>query len=108
MVYKQKELVRLVSKRSGYYQSAVKEILDATCDVLMDLMSESTEDDLLNVKLFEGLNIGTKFYEGTDAMNPRTGEKIVTEDHIYPYAKFTQAFQLKVRAACQDNIEDGE
>lgn len=108
MKYKQKDLIKMVSNESGYYQGAIKAILDSTGDVLTELMSEATKDDPLSVKLFEGLNVGTKYYEGKHAMNPRTGEKIETEGHIYPCARFTQAYQLKIRAACEENAKDGE
>lgn len=108
MNYKQKDLIRMVSEESGYYQGAIKDIYDATFRVIERIMSSSTPDELNTIKLFEGLNLSTKFYKGKLAMKPRTGEKVITEDHIYPIAKFTQAYQLKIRSACKENNEDGE
>lgn len=61
MVYKQKDLVRMVAKESGYYQGAVKDIYDATFEVITQLLSASTPDNLATIKLFEGLNINAKF-----------------------------------------------
>ena len=61
MVYKQKDLVKMVAKESGYYQGAVKDIYDATFDVITQLLSESAPDNLATIKLFEGLNINAKF-----------------------------------------------
>lgn len=106
MIYKQKDLIKMVSAESGYYQGAVKDIYRATFDVITRLLSESTPDNLATIKLFEGLNIEAKFYEGKETVKPRTGEKTISDDHIYPRAKFTQAYQLKIRSAC--NGEDEE
>ena len=102
MIYKQKDLIKMVAAESGYYQGAVK----ATFDVITRLLSESTPDNLATIKLFEGLNIEAKFYKGKETVKPRTGEKTISDDHIYPRAKFTQAYQLKIRSAC--NGEDEE
>ena len=108
MVYKQKDLVKMVAKKSGYYQGAVKDIYDATFDVITQLLSESAPDNLATIKLFEGLNINAKFFKGKETFKPRTGERTVSDDHIYPVAKFTQAYQLKIRAACNENIKGEE
>ena len=88
MIYKQKDLIKMVAAESGYYQGAVKDIYKATFDVITRLLSESTPDNLATIKLFEGLNIEAKFYEGKETVKPRTGEKTISDDHIYPRAKF--------------------
>ncbi|MDD6828043.1 MAG: HU family DNA-binding protein [Oscillospiraceae bacterium] len=106
MIYKQKDLVKMVAAESGYYQGAVKDIYNATSAVITKILSESTPEDLVTIKLFEGLSIETKFYKGKETVKPRTGEKTISDDHIYPRAKFTQAYQLKIRSAC--NGEDEE
>ena len=100
MIYKQNDLVKMVAKESGYYQGAVKDIYRGTFAVITDILSHATPDDLPVIKLFEGLNIEAKFYGGKETVKPRTGEKTVSEDHIYPRAKFTQAYQLKIRELC--------
>ncbi len=106
MFYNQKDLVKMVAAESGYYQGAVKDIYNATAEVITKLLSESTPENLASIKLFSGLNIEAKFYKGKETVKPRTGEKTVSDDHIYPRAKFTQAYQLKIRSAC--NGEDEE
>lgn len=67
-------------------------------------MSEANSEDQLEVKIFEGLTVGTKYYPAKKAMNPKTGEKITTDEHIYPVAKYTQAYQNKIREACKGNL----
>ena len=104
MVYKKKEFIRLVAEESGYYQNAIKDIFDGVEAVLERLMSEANSEDQLEVKIFEGLTVGTKYYPAKKAMNPKTGEKITTDEHIYPVAKYTQAYQNKIREACKGNL----
>ena len=100
MPYKHKDFIKLVAEESGYYQNAVKDILDSVASVSEKLMSDATPEEQVHIKLFEGLTIGTKYYKERKAMNPRTGEDIITPEHIYPYTKYTQAFSLKIREAC--------
>ena len=104
MVYKQKEFIKLVAEESGYYQNAIKDIFDGVEAVLERLMSESNDKEQLEVKLFEGLTVGTKYYPAKKAMNPKTGQRITTDAHIYPVAKYTQAYQKKIREACDGNL----
>ena len=104
MVYKQKEFIKLVAEESGYYQNAIKDIFDGVEAVLERLMSEANSEDQLEVKIFEGLTVGTKYYPAKKAMNPKTGQKITTDEHIYPVAKYTQAYQNKIREACKGNM----
>jgi len=103
MIYKQKDFIKLVSEESGYYQNAIKDILDAIASVSERLMSESNATNQVQIRLFEGLTIGTKYYREREALNPRTGENIVTPEHIYPYTKYSQAFCWKIREACDQN-----
>lgn len=107
MIYKQKEFIKLVAEESGYYQNAIKDILDGMQVVFERLLSEATPNELVSIKPLEGLTIGTRYYPAKNAMNPKTGEKIVTEAHIYPIATYTQAYQLKIRDACKENMGDG-
>jgi nucleoid DNA-binding protein len=104
LVYKQKEFIKLVAEESGYYQNAIKDIFDGVEAVLERLMSEANSEDQLEVKIFEGLTVGTKYYPAKKAMNPKTGKKITTDEHIYPVAKYTQGYQNKIREACKDNL----
>ena len=103
MEYKQKELVKMIANEAGYYQGAVKDILDATAVVVERLLFDASKDDPVRIKLFGGLFLGTKYHKAKEnVMNPKTGEKINVEGHIYPYAKYSQAFSLKVRRACKE------
>lgn len=107
MIYNQKEFIRLVAEESDYYQVAIKDVLDDIQSALERLMSESTADEQVSVKLFEGLTLGTKYYPAKkDVMNPRTGEIISSEEHIYPFARYTQGYRRKIRDLC--NVENDE
>ena len=44
--------------------------------------------------------------KGKETVKPRTGEKTISDDHIYPRAKFTQAYQLKIRELCNREGEE--
>lgn len=61
MVYKQKDLVKMVAKESGYYQGAVKDIYDATFAVITQLLADSAPDNLATIKLFEDLILMPSF-----------------------------------------------
>lgn len=108
MEYKQQDLINMVAEESGYYKSAVKEIYNTTFNVITRIIAESKFDDLNTIKLFQGINIGAKFQKARERTKPITGEKIMTEDHIYPCAKFTQAYQFKIRDMNKEINRAGE
>lgn len=104
MEYKQKDVVTMVAEDSGYYKNAVKDILDSLARVFERELSKATPEELVFIKPFEGLTVGTKYYPAKKAMNPKTGKNITTEAHIYPVATYTQAYQNKIREACKGNL----
>lgn len=97
MVYTQKDLIKLISEESGYYQNAVKDIFSAFTTVINNLLLATEPEDATKIKLFDGLTIETKYYPEREVKNPRTGEIVVTTEHVYPHAKFTPAYLLKFR-----------
>lgn len=107
MIYTQKDFIKLISEESGYYQNAIKDILDAAQAVSERLMIESTAEDPAKIKVFEGLTIGAKYYREREALNPKNLAKIVTPEHVYPFAKYSQAFALRVRDGWENNKREG-
>lgn len=120
MLYKQKDLVDKVAAEAGYYKMAVKEILDATGKVITQMLTEGTEEDPTIIRVWEGLKFETRYFKPKIATKPKTGEKVMTEGHIFPFAVFKQNYRWKIRQACknkelgldetfdEDGIEDRE
>ena len=69
-----KEIVKVISDRSGLTQLKTKEIVQWTFDAIIDTLIAEKRIELRNFGVFE-----VKRREARKARNPRTGEKVNVE-----------------------------
>lgn len=83
----QSTLVKNVAEQTGMNQKDVKLVLDATGE----LIAATIKDD--EVRIFQGLTIGSVERAARTGRNPQTGESIEIPARRAPKAKFGKYFK---------------
>lgn len=95
-VLKRKELVNLLSEKTGFYKKNIDEILDALDDVIVENMSTATKKEPSEIHLSLGFVFGGRYSPKHEARDPRTGETVMTPAKYIPYARFSPHFRKKI------------
>lgn len=83
---KKTELIAAIAEKTGATKKATEEFLNATSEVILEVIAKEDSVKLGDVCTFSGV---TK--EAHKARNPLTGETIdVPEKHGYPKCKFSK------------------
>lgn len=96
-IMKKPELVDELAARTGFYKYNMKDVVDALADIVEEhfLTAELGADSELH--LAPGvILIGTRKPEG-NALDPRTGDTVVSPEKVVPSAKFKRSIRLKLR-----------
>lgn len=95
-VLKRKQLVDILSERTGFYKHNIDTMLDALDDVIVENMSTATKQDPSEIHLSLGFVFGGRFSPRREAKDPRDGSIIMTPAKYIPYAKFKPSFRKKI------------
>lgn len=82
------ELIRSISKKTGYSQKDIKSVLDTLEEVVVDNIANKE-----SVKLFNGVSFEGRYIDTHTARNPRTGEIVSVPGRLVPKVKITNAFK---------------
>nr|DAH68979.1 MAG TPA: Bacterial DNA-binding protein [Caudoviricetes sp.] len=74
-----KELIKGVADLTGKTQKDVKEVLDGIESVVTAQVGQASEDNSVDIRVFNGLHITSEFVAPHVARNPRTGETFTAE-----------------------------
>lgn len=86
------ELISAIAEKTGMTKKNVKEVLEATQEVVFSTIKDE------EVKLMDGVTISAKVVPERTARNPQTGEEIVVPEHMAPKCKFGTAIKNAVNA----------
>ena len=89
----QKELIDIVSDRTGVTKKDIKEIMDTIVESAIELTSSATEDTNVEVKIANGLSVGSKYRSPRIGHNPKDQSKVEIEGKYKPYANFGAKFK---------------
>lgn len=95
-VLKRKQLVDILSERTGFYKHNIDTMLDALDDVIVENMSTATKTEPSEIHLSLGFVFGGRFAPRREAKDPRDGSVIMTPAKYIPYAKFKPSFRKKI------------
>lgn len=95
-VLKRKQLVDILSERTGFYKKNIDAILDALDDVIVENMSTATKTEPSEIHLSLGFIFGGKYSPRREVKDPRDGSTIMTPAKYIPYAKFRPSFRKKI------------
>lgn len=83
-----------ISKKN--YTAIVRNVYYTLEDVLLELLSSATPQTDVNIKLFEGISIGSTFVPEKDVVNNLTGNFITSSKKIRPKVTFTRNYRNKL------------
>lgn len=95
-VLKRKQLVDILSERTGFYKQNIDTMLDALDDVIVENMSTATKTEPSEIHLSLGFVFGGRFSPKREAKDPRDGSIIMTPAKYIPYARFKPSFRKKI------------
>jgi nucleoid DNA-binding protein len=95
-IMKKKQLVEELSERTGFYKMNVEAMLAALDDIIVENMSMATKTEPSEIHLSLGFVLGGRYAPKREAVDPRTGETIMTKAKYIPYAKFKTSFRQKI------------
>lgn len=95
-VLKRKQLVDILSERTGFYKKNIDVILDALDDVIVENMSAATKTEPSEIHLSLGFVFGGRFSPKREVKDPRDGSTVTTPAKYIPYAKFKPSFRKKI------------
>lgn len=85
-----------LAEKTGFFKKNIGELIDAMGEVVVDYLKNASEDECVEVKLFEGLVIGAKYTPAHEIRDPRNGNKSIVEGHLLPYTRMTKTFRNKI------------
>lgn len=86
------DFVKQISKKTGYAQKDVKEVLNTASDIALEDLQ--TGD---SVNVFNGLTLETRFVAEATRRNPRTGASVLVPAHRKPKAKFGSKYKEAIK-----------
>ena len=81
------EFIRAVAKSSGVTMRDTKAVLEGMEEVITSCMK-----DLVPLKAFKGITFKPRIKKGRECFNPKTLDKVVTEDKVVVKAVFSKTF----------------
>ena len=91
-----KDVISELARRSDFYKNHTEVFVDALEEMLLDILSQATLDEEIEIQLTKGFIVGAIKKPSYDSVDPRNQTPIVVPERIMPYAKFTQTFKEKV------------
>ena len=81
------EFIRTVAKSSGVTMKDTKKVLEAMEETIMLNMKK-----LIPIKAFKGITFKPRIKKGRECYNPKTLDKVVTEDKVVVKTVFSKTF----------------
>lgn len=96
MKLQRKEVINELATRSGFFKKHTETFIDALEDMLIDILSDATTDEEVEIQLTKGFTVGAVKNPSYQAKDPRNQKDVVVPERITPYAKFTYTFKQKI------------
>jgi nucleoid DNA-binding protein len=92
----QDDVITLVKEKTGVYKADLKIIFKALDEALVEMISEATPDDPVDIKLFPGFIVRGRGLDEREATDPRSGEIIQARKKIKPSIHLRRSFRERV------------
>lgn len=95
-IMKKPELINELAKRTGFYKYNMKDVVEALEDIVEEhfLTAKIGQDSELH--LAPGVVLVGKRKPAGEAVDPRTGETIISPEKVIPSAVFKQSIRMKL------------
>lgn len=89
-VIRKKELVQAISKKTGFAQPGVLEVLNTMDEAAAELLAAAARDgEEASIRLGRGMSLTCVWQEPAERRNPKTGEKFMAPGKYKVKAKMT-------------------
>jgi len=95
------ELMKRLSKKSGFFKKDLTTVFKALDDVIFDCFAEATDDEEVMVQIVKGIKVGCSIQPERQRKDPRTQEDIICKPCCKPKTRYSEDF----RKAIQENYE---
>lgn len=99
MTITREDLIRKLSKKSGYHMKDIRDLLHCMDDVVFDELCGVTEESDVSIQLVQGIKVSTHIVPSRERVDPRTQESIVCKPTVKPACKFSQDYKFKLQEA---------
>lgn len=89
----QKVLIDRLAEETGATKRDLKEVLDLIISITCEILSETDENASTELKIANGLSIGTKYIAPHTGKSPFDQTEIQVKEHLRPYVKFGDRFK---------------
>ena len=95
-IFKKEDLVDLLHEKTGFYKKNMVEVADALEEIILECFQAATFEHDSELRLAPGVVLVGKRKPAGEAVDPRTGETIVSPEKVIPSAIFKQSIRLKL------------
>lgn len=97
MVITREKIIKKLANKSGYYEKDIRKVLHCLDDVVMECLSEVTNEEEISVQIVKGIKCGCKVMEPRRRVDPRNGNPIDVSETVKPFAKFSEDFRKVIQ-----------
>lgn len=93
---KKQELIDELALRTGFYKCNMKIVADTLADIIEDQFKNAEIGKNSELHLAPGVVLVGKRKPACEAVDPRTGETIISQEKVIPSAVFKQSIRQKL------------
>ena len=97
MTITREEMIKKLSKESGYYQKDIRVLLQCLDEIVFKELSSVTDDEEISIQLVSGIKVKTAVVPERDRVDPRNQKPITVKATVKPACKFSQDYRLKLQ-----------
>ena len=95
-IMKKAELADELAARTGFYKKNMREVVNALSDIVIEHFQTAELGADSEFHLAPGVVLVGKRKPATEAVDPRTGENIISPEKVIPSAVFKQSVRQKL------------
>lgn len=95
-IFKKDDLVDMLHEKTGFYKMHMREVADALEEIILECLQSATFEQDSELQLAPGVVLVGKRKAAGEAVDPRTGDTIISPEKVIPGAIFKQSIRLKL------------
>lgn len=99
------QMIRKVAEASGYYQKNVREVFNVLEDVIIECLSEVTEDEPVSIRILQGLALTGHLVPERERVDPRNRTPIICPPTVRVSAKYSDLLKEKIQKQYEEKAE---
>jgi len=96
LLINQKTLVKDVAKKLDIFQNSIQTVVDCLEETIREYLLQADANENIEIKLFEGIKLKSKFVPAHKDIHPETKEEIMVDDKVWITSKVTRNLNRKL------------